>query len=307
MTDEPRVVTLLPSATEICAALGVAPVGVSHECDHPPAVVADARRVTRSRIPEEGDAAAVNDAVAAAVDEHGGVTAVDAEAIAACDPDVVVTQDACDVCAAPARRVDAALDAVDGDPTVIALHSHTLEDVLGAVQEVGGAIGREDRAAEVVADLDGRMEALRDRTAGLDRPRLAVIEWTDPVMVGCHWVPELVEAAGGMYSLAEPGQTSEPREWDEIRDVDPEVLVCAPCGFELPQAAASLDDLAERPGWADLPAVRDGRVWAMDGHHLVNRPGPRLVDTAEHLAQILHPTAFGLPPNEVAQRPVKVR
>jgi iron complex transport system substrate-binding protein len=136
---------------------------------------------------------------------------------------------------------------------------------------------------------------------------VAVLDWTDPVMTAGHWVPELVEWAGGEYGLAERGAASRPREWVEIREYDPEALVVAPCGFDLDRTFANLGDLTGREGWADLSAVRDGRAYAMDGHHYLNRPGPRLADSLEHLAGLLHPDRFEAPPADVARSLARTR
>jgi len=130
---------------------------------------------------------------------------------------------------------------------------------------------------------------------------VAVLDWLDPVMVAGHWIPELVELAGGRYEMAETGERSRPREWADVREYDPEVLVAAPCGFDLDQTLENREELTDRPGWGDVTAVADGRAVAMDGHHFVNRPGPRLVETLEHLASVLHPEAFGEPPADVVQ------
>jgi len=286
-----RVVSLLPSATEICYALGVEPVGVSHECDYPPAA-REVPVVDRSRIDPDATSAEINEQVAEAEDE-GGVYEVDREALAALDPDLVVTQGVCDVCAVDTLVVEDALAEIDSDATVLTTDTHSLADLYADIEHVGAALDREERAAEVAGDLRERVEAVAARVPDRDRQRVAVLDWLDPVMVAGHWMPDLVELAGGSYGLAETGERSRPREWAEIRTYDPEVLVAAPCGFDLDQTLANADDVTDRPGWTDLAAVGEGRAVAMDGHHYVNRPGPRLVDTLEHLASVLHPDVFG--------------
>lgn len=290
-----RVVTTLPSATELVAALGIEPVGVSHECDYPPGV-ADQPSVTRSRIDAAGSSAEIDRQVRDATSEGAdpGVYDVDTEAIDRLDPDVIVTQGVCDVCAVDEVIVERAIEEVDTDPRIVTIDAHTIEVVFDDLERLGHTLGREARAKAVRADLEERLDAIRERTPDDpdERPQVAVFDWTDPVMVAAHWVPELVSAAGGTYDLASAGEDARPREWDEIRDADPDVLVVAPCGFDLEQTAATLDDLTEREGWAELTAVRTDRTWVMDGHHYLNRPGPRLVDAAEILARILHPRAF---------------
>ncbi|WP_226480660.1 ABC transporter substrate-binding protein [Natrinema amylolyticum] len=297
-----RIVTTLPSATETVAALGREPVGVSHECDYPPAA-ASAPAVTRSRIDASGSSGEIDQQVLETADTEGGVYDVDVETLAELEPDVIVTQGMCDVCAVDVAVIEDAVDRIDADPEIVPTDPHSVGDVLGDLERIGRAIGREERAREVRRDLESRIEAIRIRTADIaaeDRPRVAVFDWTDPVMVAGHWTAELVDWAGGEYGLADVGEASSPREWDDIRDYDPELAVVAPCGFGLEQTARNRTDLTERDGWADLTAVREGRVWAMDGDHYLNRPGPRLVDTLEALAPIVQPNRFDGPAADIA-------
>jgi iron complex transport system substrate-binding protein len=293
------VVSLLPSATEICYALDVEPVGVSQACDHPPPA-ADRPEMSYSVVDGEGTSGEVDDAVAEA-EENEGVYGIDHDALAAADPDLILTQGVCEVCAVDEVLVADAVERLDLDAEILTLDPHSLADVLSDVEQVGDAVGRADRASEVVSELRGRVEAVRDGVSVDDPPRVAVLDWMDPVMVAGHWIPEMVEMAGGRYGIEEPGGRSQPREWAEIRAYDPEVLVAAPCGFELEQTEDHIDELTERPGWSDLAAVQNDRAYAMDGHHHVNRPGPRLVDTLEHLAAVVAPGAAGPPPREVVR------
>jgi iron complex transport system substrate-binding protein len=294
------VVSLLPSATEICYALGVEPVGVSHECDHPPAAT-DQPTMSYSVVDGDGSSAEVDEAVAEA-EADNGVYAIDHEALAAAAPDLILTQGVCDVCAVDHVLVADAVEQLAIDAEILTLDPHSLADVFADVERVGDAVGRADRAKEVVAALRRRVEAVSDRVGDVeDPPRVAVLDWMDPVMVAGHWIPEMVEMAGGRYGLEEAGGRSRPREWAEIRSYDPEVLVAAPCGFDLGQTETHLDDLTGRAGWSDLAAVENGRAYAMDGHHHVNRPGPRLVDTLEHLVAVIGRGAVGTPPQEVVR------
>ena len=296
-----NVVTTLPSATELVCALGVEPVGVSHECDHPP-VARDRPTVVRSRVDADASAEAIDEAVHEAM-AAGGVYEVDVETLDSLAPELVIAQGICEVCAVDEVVVADAVATIDADPTVLTMDPHTVDDVLGDLERLGRAMDRTERATAVRADLEARIESVRSRAAGVaERPRVAVFDWTDPVMVAAHWVPELVEAAGGAYGLANPGDRSRPREWAEIRAYDPEVLIVAPCGFELERAGQCVADLTGLPGWSALSAVREDRVWAMDGHHYVNRPGPRLVDTLEFLAGVIQPDRFEEPPSTVATR-----
>ena len=300
-----NVVSLLPSATEMLYAVGVEPVGVSHECDYPPDALGKPS-VTRTRVSGEGTSAEINENVAEAVDE-GGVYEVDTETLDSLEPDVIVTQGVCDVCAVGDDAAREAVERIDASPELVSLHSHTLDGVLDDVLTVGEAVGREEEAHEAVENLRGRLEALRERTAELRDERTVVLDWMEPPMVAGHWVPELVEWAGGTSPLASSGGASTPREWEEIVDAAPETLVAAPCGFELEQTVGNFDEIADREGWETLPAVERGRAYAADGHNYFNRPGPRLVDTAEILACALHPEEFGTPPADAVATPVRVR
>ncbi|SDK82330.1 cobalamin-binding protein [Natronorubrum texcoconense] len=293
-----RIVTTLPSATETVAALGIEPVGVSHECDHPPGVE-DLPSVTASRIDAEASSGEIDQQVLD--NSEAGVYSVDVDLLDSLEPDLIVTQGMCDVCAVDEVVIENAVGEIDANPDIITTDPHNVADVLEDLERIGRATGREDRAREVRAELESRIDAVRNRTADLDpieRPRMAIFDWTDPVMIAGHWTADLVQWAGGTYGLADSGERSRPREWSDIREYDPELIVVAPCGFGLAQTAENTGDLTEREGWEDLTAVQEGRVWAMDGHHYLNRPGPRLVDTLEALAPIVQPELFdeGTPP-----------
>jgi iron complex transport system substrate-binding protein len=303
-----RIVTLLPSATEVVYALGLEPVATSHECDWPPEA-AEKPAVNRSRVDADAPAGEI-DAQVLEAEDSGGVYDIDLDALERADPDLVVSQGICDVCAVDSVLVRDAVEELGLDCEVLTTDPHSLEDVFEDIRRIGRATGREDRAGAVVSGLRERVERVHERTVDLpseERPRAAVLDWTDPVMTAGHWVPELVEWAGGEYGLAERGAASRPREWSEIREYDPEALVVAPCGFDLDQTFSNLGDLADREGWADLSAVREGRAYAMDGHHYLNRPGPRLVDSLEHLAGLLHPDRFEAPPDDVARSLARAR
>ncbi|MFB6097052.1 MAG: ABC transporter substrate-binding protein [Haloferacaceae archaeon] len=299
-----RVVSILPSATEILYALGVEPVGVSHECDYPPAA-ASVPAVNRSRVDPEAGSDEINDQVDEAVADHGSVYEIDDETLRDLDPDVVVTQGVCDVCAVDRVLVREAVERLDLDCDVLTTDPHSLADVLADVERFGEVLGRQEQARAVVAELRDRIERVEERVALADRrPRVSVLDWMDPVMVAGHWMPDLVERAGGTYGITEPGAHSVPLEWDVVREFDPEVLVAAPCGFDVDHALRDVADLTGREGWADLAAVREGAAYAMDGNQYVNRPGPRLVDTLEYLASVIHPDQFESPPAD-AVRPIE--
>ncbi|EMA44054.1 cobalamin-binding protein [Halococcus saccharolyticus] len=298
-----RIVTLLPSATEIVYALGLEPVGTSHECDYPPDA-ATKPAVNRSRVDAEASSAEIDSQVLEAEDGDG-VYDIDLDTLDRLDPDLVISQGICDVCAVDSVLVREAVEKLALDCEVLTTDPHSLGDVFADIRRIGDATGTRERADELVADLEARVDTVAATVEKADeRPRVAVLDWTDPVMTAGHWVPEMVELAGGSYGLAEPGDASRPREWDAIREYDPEVLVVAPCGFDLDQTAENLADLTDREGWDDLTAVLEGRAYALDGHQFMNRPGPRLVDSLEHLAGLVHPDLFDSPPAEAA-RPLR--
>ncbi|QSG06796.1 cobalamin-binding protein [Halapricum desulfuricans] len=295
-----RVVSLLPAATEICFALGIEPVGVSSECDYPPAA-RSIPAVERARIDETADSAAISEQVAAA-EEDGGLYEIDAELLADLEPDLVITQGVCDVCAVDRVAVAAVIDDLGLETEILTTDPHSLSDLYEETRRIGRATDREGAAIDLVSAWRNRIATLREQTSALETPSVAVLDWMEPVMVAGHWVPDLVEAAGGTYPLAAVGERSRPREWSEIRGTNPDVLVAAPCGYQLEQTLQARRELADRPGWDELTAVRERRVYALDGRDFVNRPGPRLIDTAEHLAGLLHPDAFPQPPGDVARR-----
>ncbi|NHN42000.1 ABC transporter substrate-binding protein [Halorubellus sp. JP-L1] len=301
-----NVVSLLPSATEILYAVGVEPVGVSHECDYPPAA-AELPAVNYANVDPEADSADINAQVAEAESSGDGVYGIRMDVLDDLDPDVIVTQGICDVCAVDSVLVEDAVSRIDANPEVVTTDPHRLDDVVGDVERVGAAVDEEAAAAQVAADLRERVDAVRERVAthldrtGGERPRVAVFDWLDPVMVAGHWMPDVVDAAGGAYGMVDPGENARPREFSEVVAYDPEVAIAAPCGFGLEQTARDRDALTGRDGWTDLAAVKAGRTWALDGHHYANRPGPRIVDTVEHVAAMLHPEAFDAPPRDAAR------
>ncbi|WP_338727228.1 ABC transporter substrate-binding protein [Haladaptatus sp. DJG-WS-42] len=290
-----RIVSLLPAATELCYALGAEPVGVSHECDFPPAA-RDQPSVVRSRVDASADSETIDAQVQTALEAHGSVYELDREKLRELDPDYILTQGVCDVCAVDTELVAATVRDLELDAELVTTDVHSLADLYRDLQNLGETIGKEQTAARVVADLKARVAAVERRANECPAtPSVAVLDWLSPVMVAGHWMPELVDLAGGTYPLAAPRDQSTPREWQEIRACDPDVLVAAPCGFSLAQAQEDAQILPEKSGWCDLTAVSGNRASVMDGHHLVNRPGPRLVDTLEQLACVLHPDEFGEP------------
>ena len=289
-----RVVSLLPAATEIVAALGMLDqlVGVSHECDYP--LEAQAKpRVTRCAI--HGGALASEAAdrwVSDTLAGSGTLYTLDEALLRRLEPDVLVTQRLCDVCAVGYGTVTAFAATLPGPPHVINLDPSSVGDVLQDIRTVGAALGVPERAAEVIAGLEARIVAVRVGAAGAPRPRCVVLEWIAPPYRSGHWTPELVAIAGGTEPLGRLGEDAARVPWEAVVAAAPEVLVLACCGYDLARTAVDLPLLPTRPGWQELPAVRAGQVYAVDGSAYLSRPGPRLVDSLEILAEILHPELF---------------
>jgi len=284
-----RLVSLLPSATEIVYALGLGGdlVGVTFECDEPPAArtektVVVAGKDTSGMTPAEIDGY-VRGQLAAGADLY----TLRADALAGLRPDLILTQDLCRVCALPSGHVSQALDYLGCRADVLSLDPYSLEEVLATILAVGERTGAAGRAARLVAGLRERLAAVAARVAGRPRPRVAVVEWVDPPFAAAHWIPDLVTAAGGEPVAARPGQRSVPLTWAEIAAAGPDLVIVAPCGYHLAGALAQA-----RAAAANLPAVP---VWAIDADALVVRPGPRLVDGVEAIAAILHPGAVADP------------
>ncbi|EMA61317.1 Fe3+-hydroxamate ABC transporter substrate-binding protein [Halorubrum distributum JCM 13561] len=291
-----RVASLLPSATETLFALGVEPVGVSHSCDHPPAA-RELPTLTSTVVAHADRSAADIDEQMRDVD--GAVYDLDEARLADLEPDLLVTQATCDVCAVDASEVRAAAARLDPAPDVLACDPHSFADALDDVVRIGAAVGEEAVASDLRADLRERVDAVRERAeravADEGRPRTAVLDWTDPPIRAGHWVRDMVEIAGGDPAF-QPDGPSEPVAWADVREFDPEALVVAPCGFDRDRAVDSVADLAARPGFDEITAVVDDRAYAVDGNGLFNRPSHRLVDSLEALFACLHPEYAGTTP-----------
>jgi len=289
-----RVVSLLPAATEIVAALGATGqlVGVSHECDHPPEVNTKPR-VTHCEI--HGGALA-SDAVDRWVTERlattGTLYTLDEDLVRRLAPDVLLTQRLCDVCAVGYESVTAFAATLPEPPRVVSLAPSSLGDILADIRTVGDALGMPERAVTVVAGLEARIAAVRAATAPLPRRRCVLLEWIAPPFRSGHWGPELVEIAGGDELLGKRGEDAARVPWADVVTAAPEVLVLACCGYDVARTLADVPLLRAAPGWDTLPAVRTGNVFAVDGSAYFSRPGPRIVDSLELLAEILHPECF---------------
>jgi iron complex transport system substrate-binding protein len=280
-----RIVSLLPSTTEILFDIGAGEdvVGVTFECDHP--FEARSRTiVSTSAMPEGLSPAQIDAFVAEALGRGEDLYHLDEGALAGLDAELVVTQDLCAVCAVDVSVVDDALAHLGCTAEVLTIDPHTLDEVLASIGTLGKATGTEVRADELVLSLRARLDDVVRRVAGRPRPRTLVLEWTDPAFAPGHWVPEMVDLAGGECVLGAPGEKSERVGWDTVRASEPEVVVCAPCGYGLDQSASLAQELVRE---GHLPA--EVAVWAVDANASFARPGPRLVDGVEALAAILHP------------------
>jgi iron complex transport system substrate-binding protein len=293
-----RIVSLLPSATEVVCALGLGDdlVGVTHECDYPP-FVAGLPKVTRTLIPHDAPSRDIDALVRERLKTQRALYSLDLPALEQLAPDLIVTQALCDVCAVAGAEVTAAACSLPGRPRVINLEPMSLEDVLDTLRAVGLAAGVVGRGEAVVADLRRRVGAVAARSEGVmgGRPRVVLLEWLDPPFSCGHWSPELVRLAGGDEVTGRAGRPSRTLAWEEVVAARPDVLVVACCGFSPARTMHDVPGLAARPGWADLPAVRAGRVYVTDGNAYFSRPGPRLVDSLEVLAHALHPDVHPLP------------
>ena len=295
-----RIASLLPSATEILFAIGAGPrvVAVTHECDFP-AAARTLPVLTSSLLPPElstqpgtvatsGQAERIDRHVRASVHRGSSLYALDAALLAQLAPDLIITQELCAVCAVSYDIVARAAKRIRGDgPTVVSLEPATLEDVFANITTVGELAGAAAGARTLVSALREREAALRGRRAANRLPRTLLLEWTDPPMSGGHWTADLVALAGGEPILAHPGANSQRLDWAAVAGADPDVVIVAPCGYDLVHARAAARELAGNAVWTALRAVRAGRAYAMDGNAYVNRPGPRLLDSAEIIATAL--------------------
>jgi iron complex transport system substrate-binding protein len=305
-----RIVSLLPSTTEIVFALGLGDqvVAVTHECDYPPE--ARALPVITSSALDHSDASSeeIDAAVRAQLRDDLSIYRLDRDLLARLSPDLILTQALCEVCAVSFGAVEEVAREVGSAARILSLEPTDLAGILGTIVAVGAAAGRRERAMELVASLRERVERVRAVAACVShRPRVACLEWLDPLYGPGHWLPELVEIAGGRAGLGVAGQPSRRVSWGDVIAFAPEVIIVTPCGFDLARAVAEAEEiLPHRTGWSALPAVRGGRVFALDGNAYLSRPGPRIVDSLEMLAGLIHPELFPGPAPAQAARQVCV-
>jgi iron complex transport system substrate-binding protein len=293
-TSPQRIVSLIASATEIVCALGARDrlVGRSHECDFPADVIG-LPQLTSPKFKVEGTSAEIDAGVQQIVRDGLSVYRVDSDALKALAPDVIVTQDHCEVCAVSLSDVEAATCTWTGHAVdIVSLKPDSMADAYADIRRVARALGGEAAGEGLVASTQARFAAVARRLVGQPRPRVAFIEWVEPLMAGGNWMPELIEAAGGDNLFGAAGEHSGWMQWEELGAADPDVILVAPCGYGLRRCLEELQLLRAKPGWSDLKAVRSRRVYFADGNAYFNRPGPRLADSAEIIAEILHPEIF---------------
>lgn len=299
-----RIVSLLPSATEIVCELGLGEqlVGVTHECDYP-AWVTKLPQVTRTFIPRSATSQEIDGLVRDRLQSQRALYSLDCQSLARLQPELIVTQGVCEVCAVAESEVTAAVAALPHRPRVVNLEPSRLSDVLDAHRTVAEAANVPHRADAVIDRLRQRVEVVWQRSQRIvHRPRVVLLEWIDPPFCSGHWSPEIVRLAGGVEALGNEGQPSRTLAWDEVCDSDPDVLVIACCGFTVERTLQDIPILTRYPGFQGLRCVREGAVFVLDGNAYFNRPGPRLIDSLEILANALHPTLHPLPQKLPAPR-----
>ena len=295
-----KVVSLLPSATEVVCALGLEDelVGVTHECDHPKGVERKPH-LTASRISHESmSSAEIDHTVRTQLDGHGTIYDLDTDLLASLSPDLIITQELCDVCAVSYEIVSKAAKAYTADATVVSLEPTTIDDIFETIITVGKLTGKEVEARTVVGDLSERLSEIWQKLEFVARkPKVMMLEWLEPPFAPGHWVPEQVETAGGICVMGKAGDRSITTTYQAIRESEPDVMVLIPCGYREEDVIKQLAATKFPANWRSIPAIINGEVWTLDASSYFSRPGPRVVDGVEILAKILHPSIFG-PPQE---------
>jgi iron complex transport system substrate-binding protein len=301
MVSPVRIASLVPSATELLFALGLGDsvVGVTHECDYPPEA-AELPHLTRSVVPEGLPPAEIDRQVRERTERGEAIYELDREVVEEVEPDLIVTQAVCEVCAVAYDDVVTLAEEMDHPPRVISLDPTTLGEVLADVRRLAEAADAPAAGEALLSRLADRIDEVKAAVEEpAERPSVAALEWLDPVYVGGHWVPQLIELAGGYDPLGLPGEKSRTAEWDEVAGAQPEVVICMPCGYDAARAAEEAEAYASR-----LAALGARQVVAVNASAYFSRPGPRLVDGLELLAHLLHPDRFGEPPG--VDRPVEI-
>lgn len=296
-----RIVSLLPSATEIVCELGLADllVGVSHECDYPPDVVADVPRVTRSTIPHGLTGNEIDRIVRARLARGESLYMLEEQLLAELQPDVLITQELCDVCAVSFHDVCVLRDRLPGDPRIVSLAPPNIEGIFADMRTIARAVGLAERGERLVARLQRKLDQVRRRVANQPRPGVVALEWLDPPFAAGHWVPEMIALAGGRELLGRAGERSFRVTWDDVIAAQPDVILVIPCGYSAEAARDAWEALPRPAGWFDIPAARTGRIATLDANSYCSRLAPRVVEGVIHLARRLHPHCFS---DEGAQR-----
>ena len=292
---EHRIISLIASATEIVCALGFEDqlVGRSHECDYPPSV----RQLpicTSPKFNVEGTSYEIDQRVKAILQDALSVYRVDASLLDKLQPTHIVTQSQCEVCAVSLKDVEAAVcELTSSNPIIVSLEPNALADVWADIVRVGKSLEADDRASDLVSRLQNGMESIVVKASGLQqRPTVACIEWIDPLMAAGNWMPELVEMAGGINLFGKAGKHSPWMTWEELASANPDLILVIPCGFDIDRTLEEMHLLADKPEWERLNAVRQARVFVADGNQYFNRPGPRLLESLEIVAELFHPGSF---------------
>ncbi len=292
-----RIASLVPHATELLFALGLGEdvVAVTHECDHPPQAL-ELPKLTRDALPQGGSAAEIDRAVRARTLEGLAIYELDEWALAEVEPDLIVTQALCPVCAVSYEEVSEVAARIPGQPQVLSLDPKTFGETLGDIRTLATATDHKDEGVELLRSIADRVDRVKLAVRGLRAPRTIAVEWLDPVFVAGHWTPQLIELAGGQDALGLPGEPSQQMTWEMLAAAQPEVVVVMPCGFDAQRASAEALQHAEQ-----LAGLGAGRLVAVDGSAYFSRPGPRLVDGLEMLAHILHPEAVPQAPAQAIE------
>jgi iron complex transport system substrate-binding protein len=301
-----RICSLLPAATEILYALGLGDdvVAVTHECDAPPEARSKPKVTTSIVDPSIMSSAEIDAAVTASLSGGGATYHVDMEVLRRTRPELNVTQELCAVCAVDGTEVRRAAALLDPPPRIFSIEPSRLADIFSAIRAVGEETGTSNRAEQLAAELELRVMAVRPRMVGVRRPSVLCLEWLDPAWIAGHWMPEVVDAAGGVGVLGKPGEPSRRATWKEIARADPEIAILMPCGFNVERTLQEIDVLHSIPELASIRAFRTGEVYAVDGSAYFNRPGPRIAEGVELLASILHARRMGARPSPRAARRV---
>jgi len=290
-----RIVSLIASATEIVCALGFESslVGRSHECDYPPSVQ-QLPACSEPKFNIHGTSLEIDERVKTIVRESLSVYRVDAERLKALKPDVIITQDHCEVCAVSLKDVqNAVCDWVGTEAKIVTLRPNTLADVWQGIRQVADALGDPDQAEKLIRRCQERMNGIVQKAKDLNpHPSVACIEWIEPLMCAGNWVPELVDMAGGRDLLGKPGAHSPWMSWEQLQEADPEIIIVMPCGWDIERTRQEMPVLMKNSGWNQLKAVRQNQVFLTDGNQYFNRPGPRLIESLEILAEIMYPRIF---------------